>query len=568
MALTPPPTAPSSSSPSTFEARADALVAWFATFVSEANILAAAMDAAAAGGVFSLGYTFSTTTTDADPGAGYLRLNNATQNAATVLRVDLTDLSGNDQTNALDLFNDSTSAICGFIKLFKFSDPTKYLIFSVTSVASPSGYRNVTGACVAYSAASPFSNGDQIELEFTRTGDKGDTGPAANLASPGPIGGTTPAAIAGTTGTFSGSLATTGTNKIHPGNDANYYSYFDGTNPLTFFDANDSTYYDRAGNYYVWRIGGSVIGLLSATGLNQTPVGANTPSTGAFTTLSATGTITATATAGMILKRNTAGAGENYIDFYNGATQAAELDFYSSATDDAGLKLYTKASGGGIAVSLDVFGSGAVYFPRIGTTASAANAYLDGSNGLLKSTSSLRYKKDAEPVSLEYANKIWDIAEKAIFYRSKASSDNPAWSFWGLGAEDLAEIDPRLVHWSYPIVGEEIEEIEREEVVLETREVDTIEVRDGKAVVLKTTSKVPVIEMLPMVDEQGLPIMEIGSDDELVQKFYSHTKTKKTITRRTKPVMGTELVPDGVQYERLAVLLMVAAKARFEKLEK
>lgn len=305
MTLTAPPTAPSSSSPSTFEARADALVAWFATFVSEANILAAAMDAAAAGGVFSLGYTFSTTTTDADPGAGYLRLNNATQNAATVLRVDLTDLSGNDQTNALDLFNDSTSAICGFIKLFKFSDPTKYLIFSVTSVASPSGYRNVTGACVAYSAASPFSNGDQIELEFTRTGDKGDTGatgPAVSLASPGPIGNTTPSTLAATTGSFSGALtyggvtlsnSVTGTGSMVLSASPTFTGTTNFANQtvsgaISFGSAVNGDYINSGLHQINVALNNVGVGTFTSTGF-QGAIGATTPSTGAFTTLAASG---------------------------------------------------------------------------------------------------------------------------------------------------------------------------------------------------------------------------------------------------------------------------------------
>jgi len=222
MTLTTPPTAPVTTDPTTFASRADALVAWLATFVGEMNTLAAAMDAAAAGGVLSIPYTFSTTTTDSDPGAGFLRLNNATQNTATVVRIDLFSNAGADMTNALDLFNDSTSTIMGFIKLTKLLDSTKYLIFSVTAVASPSGYRNITGTCVASSAASPFSNGDSITLEFTRTGDKGDTGatgPAGtspDLTAPGPIGGATPGAGTFTTATAnafvpnSGSVPTNG----------------------------------------------------------------------------------------------------------------------------------------------------------------------------------------------------------------------------------------------------------------------------------------------------------------------------------------------------------------------
>lgn len=36
-----------------------------------------------------------------------------------------------------------------------------------------------------------------------------------------------------------------------------------------------------------------------------------------------------------------------------------------------------------------------------------------------------------------------------VWYRSKSEADNDKWSWFGLIAEELAEIEPRLVHWSY-----------------------------------------------------------------------------------------------------------------------
>jgi hypothetical protein len=50
------------------------------------------------------------------------------------------------------------------------------LTFTVTSTASPSGYRNITVVNVGSSAASPFANSDPIMLMFGRAGDLGVTG--------------------------------------------------------------------------------------------------------------------------------------------------------------------------------------------------------------------------------------------------------------------------------------------------------------------------------------------------------------------------------------------------------
>ena len=131
----------------------------------------------APGGAITIQYTFSSTTTDSDPGNGVLRLDNfVSQNGATKIRADLLDNLGVDWSNVLLGLTSSTSVVKGQIRLSKKSDQSKFLIFSLSSLASPSGYKNLTVSCFGYSDAAPFADGDVILFDFTRTGDAGSLG--------------------------------------------------------------------------------------------------------------------------------------------------------------------------------------------------------------------------------------------------------------------------------------------------------------------------------------------------------------------------------------------------------
>ncbi len=126
-------------------------------------------------GAVAIGYTFSTTTTDADPGAGALRLNNATQSSASEIFVDLLDNLGSDWTDALDDMDASTNTNRGYLRLVQISDATKWLLFRLTGVQTVSGYRKLDVTLVDSSAASPFANGAGLMLHFTPAGDAGST---------------------------------------------------------------------------------------------------------------------------------------------------------------------------------------------------------------------------------------------------------------------------------------------------------------------------------------------------------------------------------------------------------
>jgi hypothetical protein len=79
------------------------------------------------------------------------------------------------------------------------------------------------------------------------------------------------------------------------------------------------------------------------------------------------------------------------------------------------------------------------------TTASAANVVISSGGNFNRSTSSVKYKTDVETVQDLYSDALLQC--RPVWYRSTCSNDNPDWGWWGFIAEEVAAIDPRLVHW-------------------------------------------------------------------------------------------------------------------------
>ena len=80
------------------------------------------------------------------------------------------------------------------------------------------------------------------------------------------------------------------------------------------------------------------------------------------------------------------------------------------------------------------------------TTAVAANVHVSSAGGeLFRSTSSIKYKTDVETIQDSYSEALLNC--RPVWYRSICEGDNANWGWWGFIAEEVAEIDPRLVHW-------------------------------------------------------------------------------------------------------------------------
>jgi hypothetical protein len=79
------------------------------------------------------------------------------------------------------------------------------------------------------------------------------------------------------------------------------------------------------------------------------------------------------------------------------------------------------------------------------TGGDAANVVVNSNGTVYRSTSSAKYKTDIETLQDEFADAVLGL--RPVWYRSTCAIDNPTWSYWGFIAEEVAEIDPRLVSW-------------------------------------------------------------------------------------------------------------------------
>lgn len=141
-----------------------------------------------AGGGVSIVYLFNTSTTNADPGAGQIAFNNATQNAATALYLDVEDTSLVNWSTVLSHLADSGSTSKGQLRVFKQNDPTHWIVFGLTALISHTGYYELTVTALGSSSASPFAASDIVDFTYTRTGDVGTTGLTGPTGSVGPSG--------------------------------------------------------------------------------------------------------------------------------------------------------------------------------------------------------------------------------------------------------------------------------------------------------------------------------------------------------------------------------------------
>ena len=126
-------------------------------------------------GVGGLLYTFSTTTSDSDPGAGQIRLNNGTLGSVSQIFIDdSTAASGNPDVSAFILtWDDSTqTSDRGQVTITKKSAQQNFATYKISGASTDaSGYVKLAVTHVVSNGS--FSNSDAVLVSFVRTGNAG-----------------------------------------------------------------------------------------------------------------------------------------------------------------------------------------------------------------------------------------------------------------------------------------------------------------------------------------------------------------------------------------------------------
>tara|TARA_R100001377_G_C3190107_1_gene110214 strand:+ start:74 stop:1972 length:1899 start_codon:yes stop_codon:yes gene_type:complete len=119
-------------------------------------------------------FTYSTTTTDADPGSGVIRFNNATLSSAAIAYVDDAEINGTDVSAWVQSFDDvsGNDTNRGRIRMSKSNALDTWAVWKVSGAATDaSGYTKL--ALTYIDGAGAFANTDKVFISFTASGEDG-----------------------------------------------------------------------------------------------------------------------------------------------------------------------------------------------------------------------------------------------------------------------------------------------------------------------------------------------------------------------------------------------------------
>ena len=190
-------------------------------------------------------------------------------------------------------------------------------------------------------------------------------------------------------------------------------------------------------------------------------VGTTTSTT--ITAAAAVEVIGNTTTGGMLTvgRNDTEIAIDNSIGFINfvgndsdgGYDQCASINCFAdgnhSNTSKASRLVFSTTQSSNISPTerMRIDNQGRLYVPDVyaSTTGAAANVVVESDGRIRRTTSSAKYKTQIETLEDSYADALLQC--RPVWYRSTCESDDPDHSYWGFIAEEVAEIDPRLVFW-------------------------------------------------------------------------------------------------------------------------
>ncbi|BAQ86549.1 putative tail fiber [uncultured Mediterranean phage uvMED] len=119
-------------------------------------------------------FTYSTTTTDSDPGSGAVRFNNANLASATIAYIDDLEANGTDVSAWVQSFDNvvGNDTNRGRIRISKANSLVVWAVYKVTgAVVDASGYTKVN--LVYIDSAGTLANNDKVFISFVSSGEDG-----------------------------------------------------------------------------------------------------------------------------------------------------------------------------------------------------------------------------------------------------------------------------------------------------------------------------------------------------------------------------------------------------------
>lgn len=130
-----------------------------------------------AGPSTGLEYAWDTGTTDANPGSGNFRVNNATLGSATFAYISKTDRLSNSQGTNIDQWDASTNTHLGTLRVFDVATRTKGFTAEVTTAfTNGTTYWKIPLASIQVLSGGAPASTDVLTVVWSRTGNKGADG--------------------------------------------------------------------------------------------------------------------------------------------------------------------------------------------------------------------------------------------------------------------------------------------------------------------------------------------------------------------------------------------------------